>query len=128
MVACLKDVDWHELGIQLKVPNEKLREIDKEYQDVPRKLNEVLAYWLNNGEELSWESVLKALERIGGHTNLVSDLRMRHCTSVTSSIQMGPSKPHHFHVHGYSRYHLGYPPPHGLEEVFKRQLLCSPLA
>lgn len=35
-----------------------------------RKLSEVLRYWLNNGEA-SWEDMVEALERIGGHEYII---------------------------------------------------------
>ena len=93
LVICLKDVDWHQLGTQLKVPSEKLKEIEEEYHG-PRKLNEVLQYWLKNDEEATWETVLKALERISSHKSLVSDLRMKYCISQRTLEYIDDSKYH----------------------------------
>jgi hypothetical protein len=86
LVICLKDVDWHQLGTQLKVPNDKLKQIGEEYHG-PRKLNEVLSYWLNNDQEATWETVLKALKRISCHKSLVSDLWTKYCTPPEGSLE-----------------------------------------
>jgi hypothetical protein len=73
-VVALREVDWHQLGTQLHVPQEELKKIDEECHDTSRKLNATLAYWLKN-EEPSWEKIIEALERIGHHGNLVIELR-----------------------------------------------------
>jgi hypothetical protein len=83
LVICLKDVDWHQLGTQLKVPSDKLKQIGDEYHGA-RKLNEVLSYWLNNDEEATWETVLKALKRMDCHKSLVSRLWTEYCTPQES--------------------------------------------
>ena len=80
MVA-LHGVDWHQLGTQLGVPQEELERIDEECHNVSRKLNKMLDYWLKNNEEPSWEKIVKALERIGHHGNLVTDLRCKYCST-----------------------------------------------
>ena len=79
MVADLSKLNWHELGIQLKVPSDKLRKIEEEYHDISRRLSEVFSYWLNNGEDLSWKAVVKAVKRIGNHKRLVSYLQSKYC-------------------------------------------------
>ena len=77
LVVELKNVDWHELGIQLKVPFKELKEIDRQCIDITRKRSEMLAFWLDNEEEPSWQKVYDALERID-HKKLMRDLKRKH--------------------------------------------------
>ena len=89
LVFALKGVDWHKLGTQLNVPQEELKRIDKECHEISRKLNEMLDYWKKNEEEPSWEKIIEALERIGCHTNLITELEYKYCASdqpVFSSV------------------------------------------
>ena len=70
----LKTVDWYDLGIQLNVPADQLETIERENPTESRRMAKVLQYWLDN-ETASWEKVINALERIGGHGNIVATLR-----------------------------------------------------
>ena len=73
----LKEVDWHQLGIQLEVPIHVLTEIDRENPgDERRKLTEVLDYWIKNAKPAaSWEMIVKALQRITGHGNVIANIQ-----------------------------------------------------
>ena len=72
MVAQLAEVaDWYLLGLFLKVPPHRLREIE---QDVPprigsteRRLTEVLLVWMDmiNPEEVKWSTLVAALANMG---------------------------------------------------------------
>ena len=84
-------MDWHQLGTQLKVPTDKLKQIEEEYRG-PRKLNEVLSYWLNNDKEATWETVLKALKQIGCHKSLVAHLWTEYCIPTGSLERVHHSK------------------------------------
>lgn len=79
LVVALREVDWHQLGTQLDVPQEELHKIDKECHDISRKLSKTLHYWQKN-EEPPWEKIIKALKRIGCHGNLISELRSKYCS------------------------------------------------
>ena len=72
MVA-LRKVDWHQLGTQLNIPQEELKRINEECHDIDRKMTAMLDYWINN-KKISWKKILNALERIGGHENLIHKL------------------------------------------------------
>jgi hypothetical protein len=91
LVICLKDVDWRQLGTQLKVPSDKLKEIEEEYHG-PRKLNEVLSYWLRNEKEATWETLLEAVKRMDFHKSLVSELWTEYCTPQESLEYVHHSK------------------------------------
>lgn len=69
---------WFELGVQLGVGLEKLREIEKDHpQDAKRCKTEVLDWWLQNGSEISWNKLAQALDAMGGHATLVQNLRTK---------------------------------------------------
>ena len=73
----LKEVDWHQLGIQLEVPIHVLTEIDRENPgDERRKLTKVLDYWIKNAKPAaSWKMIVKALQRITGHGNVITNIQ-----------------------------------------------------
>lgn len=77
LVYELKDVDWHELGVQLDVPRHILKNIDKENPTEARKLSEVLHHWLNNGDA-NWKEIIKALRRIGNHGNIIKKIELEY--------------------------------------------------
>lgn len=81
LVYELKEVDWHELGIQLEVPIHTLKNIGKENPSEARRLSEVLQYWLNNGEA-SWREIVKALKRIGNHANIIKTIESEYLPST----------------------------------------------
>lgn len=101
MVCLLKEVDWHELGIQLKVPRHILRNINEENpHNVPRKLSQMLEYWKENNEEASWRKIVEAVQRIGGHGNIITEIvsqYMTHDTSSSAAILDGANQLPSFH-------------------------------
>ena len=76
----LKGVDWYELGVQLKVPTSDLKKIERQNPTEARRLTEVLQYWLDN-ETASWEMIVEALERIGGHGKIITTIRSKYMTT-----------------------------------------------
>jgi hypothetical protein len=81
LVYVLKEVDWNQLGIQLNVPRHILRNIDRENPgNESRKLSEVLQYWIDNEPAASWEKILQAVQRIGGHKNIITSIKLKYCT------------------------------------------------
>ena len=77
LVFELKGVDWYDLGIQLNVPASDLKSIGRENPTEAMRLAEVLSYWLNN-EAASWENIVEALERIGGHGNIITTVQSKY--------------------------------------------------
>ena len=86
LVIVLREVDWHQLGTQLRVPQEELKKIDEECHSTSRKLNATLDYWLKNHEKASWEKIIEALERIGHHGNLVVELTSKYCITPRKQL------------------------------------------
>ena len=92
MVYELKGVDWKQLGIQLNVPTHILTNIDRENPgNESRKLSTVLQYWVDN-ETASWEKIVEALQRIGGHANIIANIQSKYMISLPSPIE-SPSAP-----------------------------------
>ena len=87
LVYELKEVDWKQLGIQLNVPRHILRNIGRENPgNESRKLSEVLQYWIDNAEPAaSWETILVALQRIGGHKNIITSIQSKY--SISPQLQ-----------------------------------------
>ena len=83
LAVLLKDVDWYFLGIHLCVPQHKLSAIKQDITFRGRELVEVLSYWLSN-EEVSWEKIIMALEKIGGHASIISIIESKYY--VTTGI------------------------------------------
>ena len=48
---------------------------------------EVINYWLRNSTECSWEALASAVEKMGGHGNLVKRLRDRHLGALKSATE-----------------------------------------
>ena len=62
--------DLHSLGVALKMPPGKLKEIR---QSAPQEgmqywRIELLQYWLDSTPDASWSMIITALEKIGHHT------------------------------------------------------------
>ena len=75
------------MGIQLDVPRHILRNIDRENPgNESRKLSEVLEYWIDNAESAaSWKTILVALQRIGGHKNIITSIQSKY--TITPQFQ-----------------------------------------
>jgi len=68
---------WHNLGIQLGVPDDELKQIESNYtRDNSRCKSEMLSYWFHNAEEQSWDVIADALEKIDYRT-LANKIRRR---------------------------------------------------
>lgn len=83
----LKAVNWHQLGVQLQVPFDRLDKIEEDYRSSERRLSEVLRYWQQNEYNPTWDKICDALERIGGFRRLVRELRMKYCSLRTCHLQ-----------------------------------------
>ena len=57
--------DWHQLGINLGVPADELRRIERDYQGNDRRRAEMLDLWLQRTPNATWEDVVRALQQMG---------------------------------------------------------------
>lgn len=61
-VLSLLAADWHNIGIFLDVPEEKLVTIKKDDSQSDDCLRDMLVTWLNLDPEPSWDKVAEAVE------------------------------------------------------------------
>ena len=80
---CVKK-KWYRIGIQLKVPDSKLDEIqDTAKDDLERALRLMIQEWLRQIEpEPTWDGIVKALRRVSvNEQRLAKNLERRFCAS-----------------------------------------------
>ena len=85
IISAVKEItDPYILGVQLGIEPHGLKKIEKNHpQDVDRQMAEVIEYWLRNSSDCSWGALANAVEKMGGHGNLVNKLRDRHLENTT---------------------------------------------
>uniref|UniRef100_A0A1X7VQA4 Death domain-containing protein n=1 Tax=Amphimedon queenslandica TaxID=400682 RepID=A0A1X7VQA4_AMPQE len=58
-------VKWHKFGTLLNVPQEFLGKLEEEHpRNIPRRVTEILHYWLEHDPSPSWDKVIEALRAI----------------------------------------------------------------
>ena len=89
IVSALKEITKpYLLGIHLGIKEHELKRIEENYlRDVDRQMAEVINYWLRNNTECSWEALASAVEKMGGHGNLVKRLRDRHLGALKTATE-----------------------------------------
>ena len=60
--------DWHSLGVKLGVRPGQLCKIEANHTTVDRKKHELLALWLGNNPNPSWEEIVRVLQQMGEDT------------------------------------------------------------
>ena len=69
---------YYELGVQLDVGTNQLKEIERQYQgSCSRCFIEVIESWQNMSANCSWSALADGVERVGGYDNLMKELRAR---------------------------------------------------
>ena len=64
------------LGVHLEIPTEDLDLFKANHpNNVTHQRTDVINYWLQNSEDISWDALARAVARMGRHGNLVSRLR-----------------------------------------------------
>ena len=92
---------YFELGTQLELDYKRLKdiEIDNNLKGNQRRLIETINLWELNtsGDECSWSTLAEAVKRVGGHDNLVSELKKRDMARDLLSMEAGSKAqmPHH---------------------------------
>jgi len=70
--------DWFPLGVQLGIRPAKLREIERDHLwNVHRCKFEILDWWHRNAQEVSWNALAHALEKMEGYEALAQRLRRK---------------------------------------------------
>ena len=87
IISAIKEImDPYTLGVQLGIESHELKKIEKNYpQDLDRQMAEVIEYWLHNSSDCTWGALASAVEKMGGHGNLVKELRGKHLENTTTT-------------------------------------------
>ena len=87
IILALKDIsDPCTLGVHLGIELPKLKKIERNHrQDVNRQMIEVIEYWRQSRSDHSWEALASAVENMGGHGNLVQELKDKHLENTTTT-------------------------------------------
>ena len=56
--------DYFTFGLNLGLPYHKLKEIERNHSEVARKLQEVIAVWLESNAEPKWQTVVASLREM----------------------------------------------------------------
>lgn len=67
--------DPHQLGVFLGIESHVLKEIEKDHRQVTEQRTAVIEFWQSNCSECSWRALADAVDKMGGHSNLVKKLR-----------------------------------------------------
>ena len=73
---------WHKICIQLNIPNDKLRQVEKDDDPLITSLD----YWLKGNTDIpiTWESVVEALESpCVEELGLAKELKEKYCMETT---------------------------------------------
>ena len=86
-VSAIEDItDPYILGENLGIKSCVLEKIERNHpRDVDRQMAEVIKYWLRNSSDYSWEALANAVEKMGGHGNLVKKLKDKHLENTTTT-------------------------------------------
>ena len=75
------------LGLQLDIPIDVLKDIEKEHTGNKRQMIEVIDYWLKNYTKCTWGTLAEAVKRVGGHDNLAHKLNQKDSVSAEPVIE-----------------------------------------
>ena len=85
-VLAVKDVtEWHDLGLQLGLPEAKLKSIAA-HPDIKGHLRMMLSEWLSYDPEASWEKLAKALDAIDKRV-VAENIRRQFLGAVAAAAQ-----------------------------------------
>ena len=87
IISAIEEItDPYILGEHLGIKSCVLEKIERNHrQDVDRQMAEVIKYWLRNNSDCSWGALASAVEEMGGHENLVQELRDKHLENTTTT-------------------------------------------
>ena len=71
--------EWQELGLILGLRYAKIQEIERAYLDTSSRRSAMLAKWMREESNPSWEMVIEALEKMFEY-RLADQLRVKYCT------------------------------------------------
>ena len=72
---------WHNIGIQVGLPERDLKSIETNYPRPDDRLREMVSKWLSGGQA-SWDALIEALKsRTVSEVHLAEKLKLKHPTS-----------------------------------------------
>ena len=71
-------VEWETFGALVGVPSEELRRIKDEYSSLRSRVMHLLDYWIKNGDDVSWDRVVEALESIPEEKYLADKIPLKY--------------------------------------------------
>ena len=71
-------VEWETFGALVGVPSEELRRIKDEYSSLRSRVMHLLDYWIKNGDDVSWDRVVEALESIPEEKYLANKIPLKY--------------------------------------------------
>ena len=80
--------EWYNLGIHLDIKKEMLNNIEADYHGVQRCLSEVISFWQQNEDKPSWKKLADAVEKVGGHKNVVRSIRGHHSSMASTGADI----------------------------------------
>ena len=63
--------------MHLGLEKEDIEKIERDHHGIERRLTEVISHWQRNFGDCSWKALANAVEKMGGHANLVKTLRLK---------------------------------------------------
>lgn len=76
---------YYYIGLELQISEEILKKIENDHAETDRRFTEVLSHWLNNGDTITWDTVIAALESpLVGHKTLATTLKEKYIKSTTT--------------------------------------------
>ena len=75
---------WHDLGLQLGLYDNTLKDIKANYEDVVERFRECMSAWLRGEDKVkdkdgpSWLSLVLPLETIGEH-HIATNIKQKYC-------------------------------------------------
>lgn len=90
-------VEWETFGALVGVPLEVLRRIKEEHGSVQSRVMHLLAYWVEDDDNVSWSRVIEALKEIPGEKHLAENVseaygQTQALESSTDVVQIIPLK------------------------------------
>ncbi len=88
-------IEPYRLGMYLGIKEENLKIIEANYPKRERQKNEIISYWKRNFNDCSWKALAKAVEKMGGHANLVKELMARGDQELNDTSQISEQGIYH---------------------------------
>ena len=97
MLKIISNVEWFQLGLELKLPRGKLNDIYTENRRAANQRIAMLDLWLSYCPDASWNIFADALDRMGEHTSATT-VRQNHCGGLAPVPSSSSALGEYLHV------------------------------